>query len=485
MRKVPAPLALLLTVGALLSVAWNLSLPAFQGPDESWHLAYTQYLAETGHLPSAQGGPTGYSSEVFQTLTWFNLLAITGDLGGRPAWSSADLARWHEIERALPRGSRANGSGPNAVGTNPPLYYAVMAIPYRLFIWLPLLKRVFLLRLFNALFYLATIALVWLIAGELFGPERWKQTLAAGVVALEPQLVFMSAVINADSLLIALTTASLLTALRLVTRGPTLARVLTASVVCAATALTHGRGLVTVPVLVTALVAAFIKYRPGLREALKRSAAAAGTLLFAFLAYLLFGRASGSGSVYAGQVTQLNSGRAFNLRQFLSSVYQFYFPKLPTLQPRLGPEYGYRQVFIDTFYGTFGSLEVVYKARVYDVLQVLSALGLVGFYTAAVARWRRLWRSWPEVIVLLSLLVTNVAFLHYVSYRSLLSNGGSDPLIVGRYLLPMVALFGLAIAFTMGSLPRRVGVLVGAAILAGGVFLCLAGIGITMARFYA
>ncbi len=484
-RKVPLALWLVLSVGLVQALAWNVALPAFQGPDESSHFAYVQYLAETGHLPTVTSGPTGYSTEVFKALTWFNLLAITGDVGGRPAWSSADLAEWHEIEREMPRGSRANGSGPDPVATNPPLYYAVMSIPYRMFVWLPLLKRLFVLRLFNALFYLATIALVWLIAGELFGPVRWKQTLAAGVVALEPQLAFMSAVINADNLLIALTTASLLGALRLVTRGPTLTRVLTASLLTAAASLTHGRGLVNIPVLATALVAAFVKYRPGLREAVKRGAAAAGTLCVAFLAYLLFGRPSGSGSLYAGQVTQLNSGRGFNLRQFLSSIYQFYFPRLPTMRPRLGPEYGYRQVFIHTFYGAFGSLEVEYKLKVYDVLQVLSAIGLVGLYTAAVARWRRLWRSWPEVIVLLALLVTNLAFLHYVSYRSLLSNGGTDPLILGRYLLPMIALFGLAIAFTVGSLPRRAGVIVAAVILAGGVLLSLAGIGLTMARFYA
>ena len=175
----------------------------------------------------------------------------------------------------------------------------------------------------------------------------------------------------------------------------------------------------------------------------------------------------------------LNSGQ-FNIKQFISSIYQFYFPKLPSLRPRIGPEYGYRQVFIDTFYGTFGSLEVTFKARVYDALQVLSAIGLVGFYTACVVRWRRLRAQWPTVLVLLALLVTTLFFMHYVSYRALLGNGGSDPLIVGRYLLPMVSLFGLAIAFTAGALPRRLGPPLAAVILAMGVLLSLAGIGVTM-----
>ena len=154
------------------------------------------------------------------------------------------------------------------------------------------------------------------------------------------------------------------------------------------------------------------------------------------------------------------------------------------MQPRLGPAYGYKQVFIDTFFGSFGWLEVKFTERIYAVLQLLSALGLVGLYTAVVARWRRCgWRG--RRAVMLTLLLTNLLFLHYVSYRALLSDNGADPLIVGRYLLPMVSLFGLAIAFTLGSLPRRLGPPMAALVLALGVLLSLGGIGITVVRFYA
>jgi hypothetical protein len=89
------------------------------------------------------------------------------------------------------------------------------------------------------------------------------------------------------------------------------------------------------------------------------------------------------------------------------------------------------------------------------------------------------------VVLMLALLVLSIGFLQYVSYRALLGNGGSDPLITGRYLLPLVSLFGLAVAFTVGCLPRRIAPLIGAVILAIGVLLSLDAIGITMARFYA
>jgi hypothetical protein len=253
----------------------------------------------------------------------------------------------------------------------------------------------------------------------------------------------------------------------------------------AAAALTHGRGLVNVPVAVTALVVAWIRFRPGVRQVAGQLAVMAGTLGGAASLYLLFGTPGGGGAAYGGQVGALNSGPPFNFRQFLSSIYQFYFPRLPGMRPRLGPAYGYRQVFIETFFGAFGWLEVTFKPRVYAVLEVASAIGIVGLYTAFVTRFRSIRRQWPAVIVMLSLLVTNIVFLHYVSYRALLGNGGTNPLIVGRYLLPMISLFGLAIAFTVGSLPRRLGPPVAAVVLAAGVLLSLTGIGITAVRFYA
>jgi hypothetical protein len=480
---VPNPLLVILVFAALESVAWDIATPAFQGPDEDTQFAYVQYLAETGHVPSASKGGSPHSTEVQDALNWLNLWPLRGDLGARPAWSSADLAGWHQIERTMPPGSRANGSGPNYQAKNPPLYYALMAVPYRLVIWLPLLKRLFILRLFSALFRLGAIAATWLLAGEVFGRSRWRQTLATGAVALEPKLAFMSGVISADNLLVFAFAGFLLAAVRLVKRGPSTGRVMGAAGFSAAAVLTQGRGLVTVPVLVVALAVAFTRHRPELRAAALRALAAAATIAIALFAYVLFAQANGS-TAFGGQVTQLNSGH-FSIGQFLSFIYQFYFQPLPGMIPRIGPSYGYEQVFIAGFYGTFDSLEVNFPLHIDAWLEVLSAIGLVGFYTACVLRWRRLLAAWPVVVVLLALLVTNIGFLHYVSYRALLGNGGTDPLVTGRYLLPIVPLFGLAIAFTVGSLPRRAAPLVGGLVLAIGVLLSLDALGISMARFYA
>jgi hypothetical protein len=485
-RATPRPLALILIIGAILSVAWNIATPPLQGPDEARHFAYLQYLAETGHLPRVASGSEALevapgSTEEQGALNTLGLRPLITNRKVRPAWSSPDLNLWHQVERSMPRGSRANGAD-NSLAKDPPLYYAVMTIPYRMFIWLPLLKRVFVLRLFNALFYLATIVMAWLIATEVFGPMRWKQALTAGVVALEPQLSFMSAVINPDSLLVTLTTGFLLASLRLVKRGPSLARALAPGVLAAAAVLTHGRGLVLLPVFAVVLVVTWFRHRPAARQTLGLIAAAIAPLVAAFAAYALFGKASGSSSLYGGQVSDLNTRMTFKLGQFLASVWNFYFEKLATLE-RIGPRWGYRQVFIEGFYGGFGSGNVTFPKGVLAALQAVTALGLLGLCAAAVASRRKLQRAWPVVVIALSLVITSIVFLHYVNYRAVL-NRGTGHLYVGRYMLPMVAVFALAIAFTVSSLPRRPAALLGAAVLACGALLCLTGVTVSLYRFY-
>jgi 4-amino-4-deoxy-L-arabinose transferase-like glycosyltransferase len=488
LKEIPRPLALILLAGAVLSLAWAVSSPSLEGPDEAKHFAYVQYLAETGHLPrvATEAEPEVAPGSTEEQVTVNSLLlrpAIT-NRRVRPAWSSADLSVLHQAERTMPRGSRGNGADGNPLAKNPPLYYALMTIPYRVFVWLPLLKRVFLMRLFNMLFYLATIVFAWLIAGELFGPVRWKQSLTAGVVAFEPQMPFLAVTINPDNLLIALTTGFLLASIRLIKRGPSLWRVLAASLFAAAASLTHGRGLVTLPVLAVVLVVAWIRHRPSARGTLLLGAAGIAPVGAAFLFYALFGKASGTGSLYGGQLKELNSThRSFKVGQFLSTIWNFYFEPIVKTPKAIGPKWGWRQVFVEGFYGGFGSGNLTLPKGVVAALRVLTLLSIAGFIAAVVACWRQVRRASPYVLVGLSLLVTSLVFLHYVNYRAVL-NRGTGHLFIGRYLLEMIALFGVAITFTAGSLPRRQGPLFGAAILAFGVLLCFTGLLVSDFRFY-
>jgi 4-amino-4-deoxy-L-arabinose transferase-like glycosyltransferase len=480
-RAMPAPLALLLVVAALLGTAWAVVLPAFQGPDESDHFAYVQHLAETGSAPSSTTyrGAGSYSTEEREALDELGLRATLVNPTARPMWSPLDQLRWTRFERALPSTGRSDGGGLDPAAKNPPLYYVYESIAYRLSPDASLFGRSLATRLASVLLFVLTVGLVWVAAGELTR-RTWARVLAAGVVALQPQLSFAGAIVNPDILLVAVWTAFVTLSIRTLKRGPTTARVLGLFALAAASALTHGRGIAILPGLAAVLALSWWHDRPPWRLTLRWAAGGAALLGAALLAVRLYAASSG-GSLYGGQAAAFQHN-SFNLRQFLSFVWQFYLPPLPTMQPRIGPSYGFRQVFVETFYGTFGSLDVRLPTRVYALLQIASVLGLVALYTAVVVRWREL-RGQRHILIALGVVaVSTIAFLHLVSYLSLL--GTSDPIVLGRYVLPLISLFALAVMFVATSLPRRLGPLFAAIVLASGVLLQLTGLGLTVARFY-
>jgi hypothetical protein len=73
--------------------------------------------------------------------------------------------------------------------------------------------------------------------------------------------------------------------------------------------------------------------------------------------------------------------------------------------------------------------------------------------------------------------------LHAAAFRSLLS--APDPVITGRYLLPLMPLYGAGIALAVGWLPRRAAVPLGVVALTGLTVLQLDALALLFARFYA
>ena len=484
-RAVPRPLVALLAIATIQVVAWALVLPPFQGPDEDAHFAYVQKLAETGSGPVASGGNgRAISSEQNAAMNEAQLRSLRGVLGARPAWSDAEQERWREVEATLSAADSADGLGPNAVAQNPPLYYALEAIPYHLAPGGSFFNRVYVMRLASAVFYLAIVGFMWLIASELFRP-LWARTLATAVVALQPKLAMLGGIINPDILLALTWTAFIYAGLLIVRRGPTPARLAGAGLATAASVLTHGRGLPLVGALVALLVIAYVRWRPPRRDLLRGLAIAAGPALLALLALYVFtsGGAAGGG-VYGGEVSRLGA-KGFDVREFLSYVWQFYMPRLDFMEPAIGPaDYGFKQVYIQSFYGDLAWLEIELPRFATDLLSLATLLLLLGLYTVVVRRPRDLRRAWPEVAFVLLTALALIVTLHVSSYRDLLVNP-SDPLITGRYLLPLASVLAMGVTVVVMALPRRLAPIATGVVIAFGVVLQLSALGITFVRFYA
>ena len=476
LRRIPAPLAILLAIAALHGTAWSVATAPLQGPDEIAHAAYVQHMAETGNGPGKDDGAGSVSTSINVLMTELNLSPILGHLEGRPFWERADDVTKHVDE--LGDEAFENGSGPNAAGNYPPGYYVYAAVAYKLSPDRDLLGRFTSVRLATVLLFVLTVFLAWLLFGELFA-QRWRQTFATALVALQPKLGFMAGVINPDLAITAIGTAMLLVAVRAVKHGPTVRRTLGLGLLAALAAVTHPRGLFLPPFALVAFALAAFVHRPALpRIALGGAIVAAPAAIGALLA-VIYTR-SHAGGVAFGAASPVAS---FNPREFVSYIWQFYFPKLAEMAPKVGPDYGYRQVYIDTFFGTFGSLEVNYANWVYDLLQVGSAIGLVALYTAVLARRQRVLSEWPLVALGAVFFIGLMALLHIVSYGAL-RGGGLDPVITGRYLLPAVTVFAGAVAFVVGSLPRRYASVVAGGLLAVFALLSLAGVGISWERFH-
>jgi hypothetical protein len=336
------------------------------------------------------------------------------------------------------------------------------------------------MRFAGVLLFVATVVFAWLLAAELF-TATWKRTLATAIVALQPKLGFMAGVVNPDIMLCALGAATLCLAVRTSLRGVTVGRAVGLGVVAGAAAFCHPRGLFVAPVAVLAILIGFVRFFPGWRASVLQLTACVAPAVLGLLAAVLWTRAHASGTAFgAGSPVA-----AFNARQFISYVWQFYLPKLSTMDNKVGPPYGYRQVFIESYFGSFGSLETNYRLWVYDTLQIGAAILALWVWTVAVRRPAAVLARWPAVVVMLAFAASLMVLLHIVSYSSLrgsVGNGG-DPVITGRYLLPMTPILGCAIAWAIGALPPRARALGAGAMVGAFSMLAVGGVGIIAERF--
>jgi hypothetical protein len=468
---------LLLLVAAIEVVAWSAVLPPLQGPDEDAHYSYAQYLAETGKKPAIDHGTGIASAEADSAQAGFNLFALIGRPQARPFWAPSEVKAWNAYEAKLGPESRATGSGPNAVAKNPRLYYVYAGVPYRVGEGARFFTRLFWMRMANGLLLLGTIVLTWMIAAELFRSVV-ARTVATAAAALVPMAAFMGAVVNPDTMLTTIWAAALLLALRLVGRGFSPLRVGGLVALCIASVFVHGRGLPLVPFAVVALVLAWLRHRPPLRATLAWTGVGLVALVGGYAVY----RSARDGGVYGGE---LSYRKSFNLGGFASFVWQFYLPKLDFMAVRPGPAFGYRQMFIEGYLpGVFGQEDARFSAEVYDAIRALAFAGFAVLVAGLIARREALRGRWDLFVLLAVLVVFALGLLHLASYRAVTDPNAPNALIVGRYLLPLTPVFGLAVAFVVALLRPRWRAYGAALVVALGVVLQLAALGITAARFY-
>jgi hypothetical protein len=469
LRRIPAPLALVLAMATAVSVAWCVVVPPFQGPDEAPHFLYTQRIVERQAIPfvwHARSNPPGVSpnsAEVRTALVQAGFGPLAGNLGARPYWTSADVGEWRRADRALGADAREDG-GYTSSFRNPPLYYLYQSVPYGIAHGGSVFDRLMLMRLANVPLLLVALVFVWLLAGELVG-RGWPQVVATACAALLPQMQNVAATVDPDILIVAEWSAALYLMILVLRRGPSAGRVGLLALLCVAAVLTHGRSLPLLLPAVLAVVIAVARTRGWRRVTPVRATLVTGGL-YLFVVAVAAGYGSGS------------------LRQFLSYVWQFYLPRLGFMEPSISPAgYGFRQAVPDRLYGALAQLEVTLPHGWEQFMYWLSLAALVALVAALVCSRDAIRAHLAEALVLGVAVVALVLGLHLASYRALL--GTTDPVFTARYLLPLIPLFGVAIVLIARLFPRPAIPVVCGAVVGLGVILQLESFGLLLERFYA
>jgi 4-amino-4-deoxy-L-arabinose transferase-like glycosyltransferase len=484
LRAIPPALGALLAVSSLVAVIWACLTPAFQAPDEQRHFAYVESIGTRFALPGKEGRAP-ISTELDRGMAAVNSNQVAAQAQVKPEWDPSVERDWEGIDAKLPDD---DGGGPAPAAAYPPVSYAWQAIGYVAGSAGSLFDKLLGARLMSALWLPVTVLGTWLLAGEVLGRRRLLQTAAAAVPALLPMVAFVTASVSPDGMLYAVWTLALWLGVRCVRRAvPVVDGALFFALVGLAFTV-KTTSLALLPAAAFVGVVGLLARRPWRpRRVLSLGTAAIVPLALTLGAWLVIaavlGRPAGA-QVANSSAAAAGGGGGTNWRELLSYVWQYYLPRVPGQQHFVigAIEGGFPllHVWIAHTWAAFGWLEVQFPLWVYQALSAVTGSVIVGSL-AALWRGRRAVDLRVAGFLALAFLAL-LAGLHWTDYHQIKAGQG---FMQGRYLFPMIGLFGLSLAAAISLLPARLraaGTGVAVAFLLSFHILCL---GLVLERFYA
>jgi 4-amino-4-deoxy-L-arabinose transferase-like glycosyltransferase len=469
-------------VAVLNAAAWGVIVPAFQVPDEQSHYAYVEYLVQKGRPPAARGRDV-YSSSERAALDALRYREMRFQPEEGAVWSAADQS---QMKRLLARDAdRGDGNGSaREVGSEPPLYYALEAVPYAIASGGTVLDRLQLMRLLSALLAGVTVLFVYLFLREALPalPETWR--VGALGVAFLPMFTLLSGGVNSDALLYATSAALFYALARAFRRGLTRAGAIAIGAALGAGLTTKFNALGLVPGTALALVVLGIRHERALRPralalpALALAVAAAPVLLEMALNASVWDRPVVGATASNYRTSALHP----SLGETASYLWQFYLVPLPGMTHYISA-FPLRDDWVRGFVGWFGWLDGTFPPLVYDLALVpLAAIALLAGRTVVRGRDRIRARG-GELLSYGVLALGLMAFVALASYISYLRFGSS--VAQTRYLFPLLPLYGGLLALAARGAGRRWAPLLGTAIVVLAIAHGLFGELTVLARYYA
>lgn len=461
---------------------WAVIIPPLQIIDEQSHGTYVEYIAKSGKLPGTSKPANPDATEPLSSSYRILIGGIPFSVEGPPSWSPQ---RDRDVRRRLARTPNTLGTGLTLATNNPPLYYALAAPVSRATQGASLTDQLLYLRWFSAIFAGLTTLFVYLFLRELLPATPWAWLVGTLAAVFHPLFGFQSGGITVDGPLLALAAALLFLVARAFRRGLSPGLGAAMGLVAVGGCLTKGAMYGLLPgAALAVLICAVRERRTAPRRAILTIAAGLACFVIPFVIWIwanvaIFDRAGSTTSNGLSRSAQGTWGGQ------LSYIWQFYLPRLPWMEDTFTtyPKYGLWQIDIKGWVGRFGWHQYGFPLWA-NVLGLIAFLVIGGMAAAALYRARDTLRSrLGELAVYVVMLVSLLLLITTVGYRTTAFSRHNFE--QGRYLLPLLPLYGALIAVAARAWGRRYGPVVGALLVVLALGHTLAAQLLTLVRYYA
>jgi 4-amino-4-deoxy-L-arabinose transferase-like glycosyltransferase len=485
-RRIPRAGRICFLIAFVNAAIWGVVVPPFQVPDEVIHFAYAQYLAETGK-PPPQGPLPQYSPEEQETLSALSFFSVIGHPQMHGILTASEEAPLRAVRAAHP--SPVGPGGSSSVTNQPPLYYALEAVPYWLSPSHELLTRLAFMRLLSALMAACTVLVVFMFLRELLPGWRWAWTVGALAVAFQPTFDFISSGVQGDNLLFLTSALTILMLMRTYRRGLNTRRAVLLGVVIAAGVLSKLTFIALLPGIALALLLLAWRALPEGRAralrllAVSASVAAAPVLLYALLNITVWHRGSPTAGGVAGATNStLASGNVVTLKESLDYIWELYLPRLSFMNHTFFSKDPVWEIWFNGSIGHFGWLDYSFPAWVYsdarDLFYVLAALAALTLVRVRAGIARML----PIFVCFGVMALGLLGAIGYAGLRYRLNTG--DQFEQARYLFPLLSFYALFIVLAARGLGRRWAPVLGGALVVLAMAHGLFAETLTISRYY-
>ncbi|MGQ9903838.1 MAG: ArnT family glycosyltransferase [Anaerolineae bacterium] len=364
-------LIVIVAVFVIAGAVYSVSSPFMEVSDEVRHYAFIEHLAQGNGLPVQDPDNRGfYEQEGSQPPLYYALMALFVQ--------PFDRSDFYALAQFNPHGQLGRADATN--NWNQLIHTDAEQFP-----WRGVVLVMHLIRLLGVLMGAVTVACAWLLARELAGPDHPRRDgialLAAALVAFNPMFVFISASVNNDTLATLLSSIGLVLGARLVNVGVTPGRALALGVILGCAALTKSSALALVVVIpATLAIVSWLRWRraampAGLAGLLK---ATSPLLLVALPVALIAGWWYVRNQLLYGDFTGT------------TMMAQIAGPRerLPTLPELIGEWDGFRKAY----WGLFGAVNIPMADWIYVALDVALILAGAGLALSSLRRMRA-WRQ--------------------------------------------------------------------------------------------